>query len=196
MEGGQVIVKTVKNKKLFFVIDMLNGFVRFGDLSDKRIAGIVPDMVDLLSCNKENDVMFVCDAHSEHDLEMKTYPEHCIAGSSEAQIIDELQEFVLDDESNVLYKNTTNGFWELDKNILNNYDEFIITGACTDICVMQFTLNLKTWLNKSKQDKQVVIYRNCVQTYESLEHDADLFHSMALSIMQKAGIIIKVWRKQ
>ena len=36
-------------------------------------------------------------------------------------------------------------------------DAYIITGCCSDICVLQFALTLKTYLNAQNIDKKVIV---------------------------------------
>ena len=83
-------------------------------------------------------IFFVCDSHELTDPEInKPYPPHCLSGTVEAEIIDELQE--LAKNSTILHKNTLSIFLntELEKLIKEVNPELIeITGVCTDICVL------------------------------------------------------------
>ncbi|WP_129725219.1 cysteine hydrolase family protein [Mycoplasmopsis citelli] len=175
------------NKKLIIVVDMLNGFAKFGPLSSDNVKKIIPSIYEEL--RKGDDVIFVSDAHYENDLEMCVYPLHCQKNSEEAQIVSELHEFVND--KNSFYKNTTNAFWELIAlNIWNEYDQFLIVGCCTDICILQLALTMRTYFNKINMDKDIVVNANLVATYDSLEHNADQYHEFALKLMQQAGVKI------
>ena len=75
-------------KTLVFVIDMVNGFVKFGAMADTNIAKIAPAVIRQIEAAK--NVHFICDAHAERDLEMKRYPVHCLKGSPESEVIEEL----------------------------------------------------------------------------------------------------------
>ncbi|RIV16809.1 isochorismatase family protein [Mycoplasmopsis gallopavonis] len=80
------------NKRLIVVIDMLNGFCFQGPLSDKRIAQIIPQIKNLLLQGDDN--LFLCDSHSLNDPEMTIYPPHCLSGTYEAEVVDELKNLI------------------------------------------------------------------------------------------------------
>lgn len=176
-----------------FVIDMINGFCKKGALADSEIMNIVDPIIDLLDHCDPNDVTFIADTHQEGDLEFKAFPPHCLKGSEEAEIIDELKAYV---KTPILEKSTTNAFHELIKpnhqNLLERKesDSYILVGCCTDICVLQFALSLRTWLNAVEQDKRILIPRNCIETYHSPVHDAAHKNEEACALMKEAGIEI------
>ncbi|MCU9935912.1 isochorismatase family protein [Mycoplasmopsis cynos] len=104
--------KGVKNEKsVVFVIDVLKGFLEKGNLADHRIQKIVPIIKEILNHNP--NIFFVCDAHSTNDLEMTQYPIHCLKDTEESKVVEKLNIFVKQDNSNVIYKNTTNSFFTL-----------------------------------------------------------------------------------
>jgi nicotinamidase-related amidase len=173
-------------KSLVFVIDMVNGFCKFGAMADPNIAKIAPAIATQITNAKF--VHFICDAHEERDLEMKSYPVHCIAGTPEAEIIDELAQFATPE--NTTLKKSTNGFLNLDKNILDDFDRFIITGCCTDIWVLQFALSLRTYLNEKNMKKDVILPSSCVSTYEAPNHNKEYYTNAALNLMRNAGILV------
>ncbi|MCU9933377.1 isochorismatase family cysteine hydrolase [Mycoplasmopsis cynos] len=178
-------------KSVVFVIDVLKGFLEKGNLADHRIQKIVPIIKEILNHNP--NIFFVCDAHSTNDLEMTQYPVHCLKDTEESKVVEKLNIFVKQDNSNVIYKNTTNSFFHIDKSIYNEYDEFIIVGCCTDICILQFCLTLKVWLNKENIDKKIIVYDNAVETFHNENHNGDMMHRYALELMKNAGIEIKTW---
>ena len=173
-------------KSLVFVIDMVNGFFKFGLMADPNIAKIAPAIATQIA--NASAVHFICDAHEERDLEMKSYPTHCIAGTPEADIIDELAQFAT--AENTTLKKSTNGFLNLDKTILDDFDRFIITGCCTDICVLQFALSLRTYLNEKNMQKDVILPTACVATYGTANHDEKYYAQAALNLMKNAGILV------
>ena len=80
-------------KPVVFVIDMVNGFIKEGALHDERIADIIPSiqkLLDALACRN----VFVCDNHPPHTREFETFPKHCVIGSEEAEVVDELKPYV------------------------------------------------------------------------------------------------------
>ncbi|BAP39626.1 cysteine hydrolase family protein [Metamycoplasma canadense] len=175
-------------KKIIFVIDMLNGFCKIGNLSSMYIDKLVPKIRNFLLNNKNEEIIFMNDWHSINDIELKTYCQHCLKNTDEVEIVDDLKEFA----KNIVYKNTTNSFWAFEnKNFFDNYDNFEIIGCCTDICVLQFALTLKTYFNSKNQDKNIIVYSNLVDTFQTKNHNRKKFHKFALKLMENSGIIIK-----
>ena len=129
-------------KELLFIVDMVNGFVKEGSMHDAKIMDIVE--VIQKECETHKDRLFIADTHEKEAMEFRSFPPHCIKGTSESEIIDELKPYVKE----VLEKNSTNTFHVLNKAILKDYDSFKIVGCCSDICVMQLALSLKTYLNQ------------------------------------------------
>lgn len=130
----------MRKMKVLIIIDMLNGFCRKGyplSLPDstadieKYIAARITE-----TTKQGGKVIFVCDSHSLTDPEIgNPYPPHCMKGTVEAEIIDELKP--LADKSIVLTKNTLSIFLNtgLEK-LLQEFKptEVEVTGVCTDIC--------------------------------------------------------------
>lgn len=193
-------MKTYKNtidlsliKPQLYVIDMINGFCKEGALSDPKIMKIADPILELIKNIDPQRITFIADTHKADDLEFKAFPPHCIKGTIEAEIIDELKPYV---KMPILEKNTTNAFHELIKSKnrhlleITDTDSYILVGCCTDICVLQFALSLRTWLNAAGQDKRVLIPRNCVETFDSPNHDSIQKNKEACALMQEAGIEI------
>lgn len=126
--------------KVLIVVDMLNGFCRKGyplslQGSTKKIEQYIAKRIIEINRQK-GKVIFMCDRHSPSDPEIgRPYPPHCMAGTVEADIIDELKPF--SEKSIVLTKNTLSVFLNtgLEK-VLRKIKptEVEITGVCTDIC--------------------------------------------------------------
>ncbi|MEG0289989.1 MAG: isochorismatase family cysteine hydrolase [Erysipelotrichaceae bacterium] len=132
---------------LLIVVDMVNGFIKEGALHDESIMNLVEPIKKMIQ-HIANPI-FIADTHEEDAQEFASYPKHCVAGSSESKIIDELQPF----SKNIITKNSTNTFhskgWQtFMKTSLTNYHDIVICGCCSDICVMQFALSLQTYLNE------------------------------------------------
>ena len=79
----------------------------------------------------------------------------------------------------------------MDLEKISKYDSIEIVGCCTDICVLQIALSLKTYFNKLMLDKDIIVLKDLVATFDSNVHDAKVYHSFALSLMRNAGIIVK-----
>ncbi|WP_300941330.1 cysteine hydrolase family protein [uncultured Dubosiella sp.] len=178
------------NKPIVFVVDMTNGFVKEGALSDPAIAQIVPDIKRLI---QRYDNLFICDAHTKDAREFQAYPAHCLKGSSESQVISELEKFAKD----VIEKNSTNTFMapafqeRLDA-LMETYRDLVITGCCTDLCVLQFALSLQSYLNqKDDHDHRVVVFEPCVDTYDVPQiHEKAFWNEWALANMEANGICV------
>lgn len=175
----------------FVIVDMINGFVREGALKSPRAEALIPEIVRLSkACDrlKITKIAFA-DCHSERSPEFDSYPVHCIGGTSESEIASEIKEvggYIL------IPKNSTNGFLEekfhkwLDQN--RHIDTFIVSGVCTDICVQQFSITLKTWFNAMNRKSRVIVPVNTVDTYDLGVHDAELTNVMALYNMSINGV--------
>ena len=172
-------------KELLFVVDMVNGFVKEGSMHDAKIMDIVE--VIQKECEAHEDRLFIADTHEEEAMEFRSFPPHCIKGTSESEIIDELKPYVKE----VLEKNSTNTFHVLNKEILKDYDSFKIVGCCSDICVMQLALSLKTYLNQMNMTQPVRVVEKGIATYDAPHHPAKQYHQIALQLMEQAGIMIE-----
>ncbi len=179
-------------KPIIFVIDMVNGFVKEGALADSRINHIVPNLICLmeqLACRN----VFVCDSHPPHTREFDTFAPHCMIGSKEAEVIDELQPYI----KRIMKKNSTNAFHAQDflsflKEEMDSYRDIIVTGCCTDLCVLQFVLTLQSWLNEhNKKEYRIIVPKNCVETYDIPDlHSASYWNEVAFNLMKMNGVLV------
>jgi len=175
----------------FVIIDMINGFVREGALQSPRAEALIPEIVRLSeACDKfKIGKIAFADNHTGESPEFGSYPVHCLRGTSESEIVDEIRKT---GGYTLIPKNSTNGFLEeeFQKWLRQNKEinTFIVTGVCTDICVQQFAITLKTWFNTMNRKSRVIVPVNTVDTYELGLHDAELTHIMALYNMSINGI--------
>lgn len=175
------------------IVDMINGFVRKGALSSTRIGKIVPEVEIISKKCREKGIKQIAfaDAHSTESPEFGAYPVHCLINTEESELIDELKN---KKEINLIHKNSTNGFiedgfkkWmETNKGISN----FIVVGDCTDICIMQFALSLKTYFNMKNMASEIIVPENAVETFELGAHNGELMNAFALFAMSGSGIRI------
>lgn len=187
-----VLSETDIHDPVIFVVDMVNGFAKAGALADPAIADISPNIRSLIT-QLECTAVFVCDSHPPHTREFEAYPPHCIIGSDEAQIVDELKDLA----AVVLKKNSTNTYvapefqdWLASHG--STYKDWIITGCCTDLCVLQFALSLQAWMNEhNRTDQRVIVAASCVDTYDIPGvHDAAFWNETALANMAANGITV------
>lgn len=190
----KVELKDFQSKSTALVIvDMINGFARVGALKSPRVEALIPKIVELSKSCDRNGILklALADCHCESSPEFNSYPTHCLTGSEEGEIVKEIEEvggYVL------VFKNSTNGFIEKDfqKWLKDNseVDTFIITGDCTDICVEQLAITLKTWFNMHNRKTRIIVPISAVDTYDLGLHDGDFMNITALHNMAGNGIEI------
>lgn len=175
------------------VIDMVNGFINFGNMHDKGIADIVPAQIELLKKfqDEKSIIGIVKEAHGEVCAEFDSFPPHCIIGSGEEDLIDELKEF--EDENALIYKkNSTSvahvpSFFE-DILKMNNLKRVVILGCCTDICVLNAAIPLKTFFDERDLKIEVIVPKNVVETYDAPIHNREEYNEIGYKLMNNAGI--------
>lgn len=177
---------------VIFVVDMIEGFVHEGALHDEAIHAATMHIESLIR-DAEQRVIFIADSHPPKTREFISYPSHCVIGTKESEVIQELQPYVQE----LMRKNSTNTFtcpeFQLFlKERLKNYRDIVITGCCTDICILQFALCLNAWLNEhNKTEQRIIIPLSCVDTYH-IEgvHDAVSCNEFSIRNMEANGICI------
>lgn len=181
-------------KKLLVVVDMVNGFINEGALADKRINNIVPAIIRKIEQAKAEGATIVAfrDCHSENDEEFKTYPPHCIKGSFESELIDELKPYQKDMID--IEKNTTNGFNTKKMRQLlkeNVFDSVDITGCCTDICVNAFASSMMKYIISNNLPTKLYISDNAVDTFSLPGHDGDEVNKSTLKELEEIGVNVE-----
>lgn len=186
-------------EKLLVVVDMVNGFVKEGALADQKIQEIIPEIKKLIDVIKkeEEGIAFIKDTHKKGCREFKRYPEHCVENTTEAEVVEELKGY--EKESYSYQKNSTSTMFA--KNFLNDIDamkslrEIIITGCCTDICVMNLAIPLQNYFDEQDRDVDIIVPENAVATYHAPWHDRDVYEKAALQFMNQAGIqLVKTYK--
>lgn len=173
------------------IVDMINGFLTEGILSSQRALSVLPAVEKLLTFANTNQLPCVAfaDCHEPDCIEFNSFPPHCIKGTSESEIAPSLCEI---GGFQKIEKNSTNGFLTPEfQNFFNQHSELeqiILCGVCTDICVMQFALTLKTFCNQNNRHLEIIIPVNAVETYDAPNHCADVMQTVALQMMTQAGI--------
>jgi len=177
-------------KTALIVVDMINGFVKKGALSSPNVLAINQPIADLCKACDEAGIRVaaVCDSHPEGSPEFSSFPPHCVMGSDECEVTDEIQAAA---KLNIIQKGSTNGMlepalkWWAD---MSGCDTFIIVGDCTDLCVLQLATSLKGWLNTKGEHGRVIVPAALVATYDLAEHTADLQNLFALYNMSLNGV--------
>ena len=181
-----------KCRKMLIVVDMIQGFVNEGALADSGISAIIPENLRLVQSflKAEADVVFFKDCHSENAPEFDSFPSHCVKGTAQPELVEELK--IYEDRCNVFEKNSTNGFFAPGFcEYLENYEpeEVIIVGCCTDICVMNLAIAMKNYFNQENRRVAVIVPANAVETFHIPEvHERNWWNEAAFAFMKQAGV--------
>lgn len=184
-----------KITRMVLVVDMVNGFVKYGAMHDKSIANVIPQQIALLEkMQGENSIIaIVKDTHEKDCMEFKTYPEHCVKGSGEENLVDELSMF--ENEDALVYeKNSTDvtnvpAFFQ-DIKKMPNLKEIVVLGCCTDICVLNAAISMRTYFNQENRNIEIIMPKNCVETYDAPQHNQKEYNEIAYKIIGQSGVKI------
>ena len=157
------------------IVDMVRGFLEPGHnlYCGDQSREIIPHVRQLLERERRagSAVLFVSDHHDPDDLEFQVFPVHCVKGTEEPEVIQELADFVT--ARNVIAKNRYSGFFNTDlAQRLEQLrpDKLIICGVCTDICV------LYTSADARNRDYLVEVPADCVASFDPEAHAWALRH--------------------
>ena len=179
-------------KRLLIVVDMVNGFVRDGIMADCYIEHIVPRLnfiIDSFIYNGD-DIIFIKDSHELGCKEFDKFPIHCLKNTIESELIDEFKEY--EKYSMVYEKNSTNAMYapnfmsDLEK--MKSLREVIVTGCCSDICVINLAISLVNYFDQRNMDVIVHSPSNLIETYNGENHNRNEYNEMALRLMKQSGI--------
>ena len=181
-----------KHKKVLYIVDMVNGFINEGVMHDEYISHTIDEQISLIKkFKKEKEVIaFIKDNHKETCSEFAIFPKHCIIGTSEADLIDELKKY---EENALVYtKNSTSAMFapglvsDIEK--ATNLKEIVVCGCCTDICILNFVIPLKNYFNQMDRNINIYVIENATETYDSANHNRSEYNQMAYKLMKQAGI--------
>jgi nicotinamidase-related amidase len=194
-------------KTAIISVDVTNAFCCTGNLASERVAAIIDPIVELfmLAWKKGlKKIVLLHDCHTPNAKEFNAFGEHAICGTVESETVDEIKSLPFYDEMKIIEKNSINpvqntefGRW------LEEHPEiatFIVVGDCTDLCVYQASMHLRTAANARDIERRVIIPEVCVSTYDipvataegspAEPHPADLMHKLFLHHMKLNGIEI------
>ena len=181
-------------KGMLIVVDMVNGFVREGVLHDEKIADVIPRQIELIKEAKARGdlIVFIKDTHDEDAVEFKRFggTKHCVRGTSEAELVDELKVFENDEDTISIEKNSTSymeapEFRELIGG-LNNLERVDVVGCCTDICDFNGTMGLANYLDQNNRNVEINVHTDAVATYAQEARSA--YVEAANLLMEQQGI--------
>jgi nicotinamidase-related amidase len=187
-----------------FCVDMVNGFCHEGNLASPRVHALIPAIRRLFDGAYQAGVrQFVLpqDTHHHDAVEFHDFPLHCVEGTTESEMIPELQELPFADLFQVVPKNSLSASHEtaLDSWLDRHPDLNLamIAGNCTDLCAYQLAMHLKLRANARNVPMRVIVPENCVQTYDlpvptarelgALPHDGDFLHLVFLYHLRLNG---------
>ena len=148
---------------VILAVDAANGFFKKGIFANKENAVIIPEIKDLLERKIPEGlkVLFPTDNHGKGDPELQALPEHCMVGTEEAKIINELFKFVTPE--NYIPKTCFDAFFGTDlEEILKreNPKKVIVVGVCTDICVLFAAAGLRN------RGYEVIVPKDCIRALD------------------------------
>ena len=189
------IEKLTRARELLITIDMVNGFVKEGALAAPSIMRIVPRQIELLEDtinDKNTGLIFIRDSHPIDAVEFKTYGKHCIEGTKETELIDELKEYEL--YAIEYLKNSTNLIFAmgLQQDLIRfyNLERIRLMGCLSEVCVENGAIGLRTFFDQINRDVEVCVHADAIDTFNAPGHDADMVTDDAIKRMQANGIKI------
>jgi len=168
------------------VVDTQNGFLRTGNLASDRCLDALPAIrreVDR-ALDAGERVFFTADTHEPDDAEFEIFPEHCVRGTAEADLVDELRGYLDRDDCHLIAKRRYSALFETElEGLLHRFsiDRVRICGVCTDICVLHTTADLRN------RDIAVTVVADATATFDAPGHAGDEVQRFALDHI--AGIL-------
>ncbi|SCZ79350.1 isochorismatase family cysteine hydrolase [Acidaminobacter hydrogenoformans] len=173
------------------IIDMTNGFAFEGPLSSPRVGALVPVIKDLAKAclNKGIPVIAPSDHHTLQAEEFSAYPPHCVSNTEESELVSPLKALsgilTLPKNSTQIWHAPAFQAWFKEN---ENRSTWLLTGDCTDICVLQFALALKTYYQSENKPSRIIVPVNAVNTFDTPDHPGDLYHLIGLDLMAAGGV--------
>ena len=159
------------------VVDMVNGFCKHGNLASPRCDAAIPRVRAAIESRKQagDQLIFLADTHDPNDREFEIFPVHCVRGTHESEVVDELQKYLAG--ARLIRKRRYSGFFETNlEQVLKQAAPSTVTvvGVCTDICVLHTVADLRN------RDYAVVVPADGVATFDAPGHPGDLTQRYAL----------------
>ena len=186
-------LKEIKN--MLVVIDMVKGFVDEGTLAAPSIKRVIPRQLELLEEYK-NDLnglnVFVRDTHDDNSIEFKTFPPHCLRGTAETEVTDELKAYT--EDALDFEKNSTN--YMLAPGVLDffneceNLEKLAFVGCLSEVCVKNAAITARNYFDETNRDVEVGVYEDAIDTFDAPGHNAEEVTEQALKDMASNGVKI------
>ncbi len=126
-------------KPAIVIIDMLNDFILKGaPLECAKGREIIEPIKKLIEQGRKKNIpiIYVADSHDPDDREFEIWPSHAVENTKGSEVIDDLKP---EKGDIIIKKKTYDGFFRtnLDEVLKEkNIDTLILTGVCTDICIL------------------------------------------------------------
>ena len=166
---------------VLIVVDVLNGFCKQGNLASPRCQAAIPRIRAVVDAERQagSAIIFLADTHDPDDREFEVFPVHCVRGTSEAEVVSELQPYL--EGARLIRKRRYSGFFETDLDrVLRSLapEQVTVVGVCTDICVMHTVADLRN------RDYRVTVIADAVETFDGPGHPAQAVQRFALDHMR------------
>lgn len=182
-----------KDDTVVIIVDAVNGFCKEGIMYSPFVKENLSQLLGVLEKFKGFKKVFFLDTHMKSSTEFNTYPVHCIEGTSESELVDEVMPYI-DKDAVKCVKNSTNGFLALEYQdwlkVNKNIKNFVICGYVTDICCLQYSLCQRAYMNQENLGGRVIAVVNAMETYEleAVNHSRNLMNIFAFYNMKLNGI--------
>lgn len=166
---------------VLIVVDVLNGFCKFGNLASPRCDAVIPRIKQLVETRREAGdlLIFLADTHDPDDREFEIFPVHCVRETPESEVVEELQPFLK--RARLIRKRRYSGFFETDLEAVLKHAaprQVTVVGVCTDICVLHTVADLRN------RDYAVTVPADAVATFDAPNHPGDAVQRFALDHMR------------
>jgi nicotinamidase/pyrazinamidase len=160
------------------VVDVLNGFCKFGNLASPSCDAAIPEIQRVVEARQRagDALIFLADTHDPNDREFEIFPVHCVRGTAEAEVVPELQPFVAG--ATLVRKRRYSGFFETDleaRLAAARPERVTLVGVCTDICVLHTAADLRN------RDYRTIVPARAVATFDAPGHPANQVQEWSLA---------------
>lgn len=185
-------------------VDLIKGFCSEGPLASAPVGELVEPTVRLVERCHQMGVegfYFPCDAHPPDSAEFRSFPPHCLVGTSESELATPLSKLPF-----------AAGFRRYDKGSVSSlvgtglaedlkersYRTILCCGDCTDLCLYHLAVGLRFFANQHGQAWRVVVPADLVATYDlgveqalavgAMPHPGPLLHDLFLYHLELNGV--------
>jgi len=160
-------------KSAFIVVDMQKDFCYpWGRLfGGERVTKIFENVAKAVgSARKKMPIVFTQDYHRKDDPEFKIWPEHCVANTEGAEIIDEIE---VEKEDYIIKKRRYSAFFGTDLDLVLRelgVEMLYLAGVLTNICV------LHTAGDAALRGYDVTVIKDCTEALSDYDYEYALKH--------------------